>query len=258
MTQLTLLAYNTLTGFSDYRRREALLSFVKEVNPDVAFFSDAFAVDVTEADINHVKESLRQAGYDMAISNETRYDRTDWTRTMGIVRISLNAGISYVKGTYQDVFHVQLQDCQIVGKYFDDRNEANRLAALGDITGADVVMGDFNAMHADATISKLLKLCIPLGNTFKEINTDFTKTRNPLLRVISLSQRLFRMAQGDLLRRIEELGFVDTNDTYAPTIHHLAQLDHIMVKKSITYTHFRVYEDIDLSDHKPIAVTVDI
>jgi endonuclease/exonuclease/phosphatase family metal-dependent hydrolase len=255
MTKLSLLAYNTRTGFGDDVTCKKLIDLIKSFNPDIAFFSDALPQRISKDKLAYIKNSLSDLGYDILVSDTERTDRTDWTRSMGISKQALNAKHFY-GGLRNETYNVELGGKIITGRHFDDRNESNRLQGIDDLEKVDVVMGDFNAMYRNTLIAHTLHILMPIGNSFKDINTDVSIVKNPLLRAVSLFQRFTRMSDGKMLNELKSFGFVETNKNQIPTMHRIAQLDHILVKPRITFLNFKVHKNVGLSDHKPISVDI--
>jgi hypothetical protein len=256
MTKLSLLAYNTRTGFSNDATRDKLIKLLAELDPDIAFFSDAIAQKISQKELHFFEESFASLGFGILISNNARNDRSDWTRSLGIFRTSLNAKHFY-NGFRDETYNVEVKGKCITGRHFDDRNETNRLEVIDDLQDADIIMGDFNAMHRNTLIANGLHALKPIGNAITEINTDVTVVRNPLLRFASLFQRLTRMSEGTMLKKLHGFGFIETNEKTIPTIHGVAQLDHILVKPGIKYSNFKVHKNVKLSDHKPISLDIE-
>lgn len=257
MQKLDLLAYNTRGGFADVERRNDLIDFIKSGDPDIAFFSDALPNSANIDDIGYVRRALESQGYEVLISDAYEEDRTDGSRTIGIFRQGLNAKHMYI-GEDKSTYRLAIKDRIVIGRHFDDRNEDKRLALLEEIGDADVIMGDFNALHKRAMLARALRLLMPIGNSFPEVNTDFSMTEGQISRGVSLFQRFARMGDGRLLLTMEDTGLIDTNARRAPTMHGIAQLDHIVIKSDIPYSDFKVHKDVNLSDHKPISVSIKL
>jgi endonuclease/exonuclease/phosphatase family metal-dependent hydrolase len=257
------LAYNTKAGFGDPTRQEDLVAFVEGQGPDVAFFAEAFKKDehVSGPFIEAVF-ALQGLGYEVTYgSNNDRNDRTDRTGFMGLVRADL--GLGTVRQTQaRDMYEGMLTDRAsgesfvFAGAHLDDRNEAARLAQLRGLTGYDIFMGDCNAMHADVWIARALRLLRPITERLPERNPDFEIATGKLSQIMSLGQRLVRMADGRTMRDLESRGLRDADPARTPTMGGIAQLDHIFVSERINVDVFTVHQDVELSDHKPVSATL--
>lgn len=259
---MKVLAYNTESGLGDPKRRDRILEFVADVAPDVAFFSEATSLDVPIHDSQMAIAGLRSLGYHVTHgSNADIPARTDARGFMGIVREGLGEGRIISSKTRQGFAAVVdssefSRPLDIIGQHFDDRNPRARLRQLFAQPLVDVLLGDFNDMHRDAPIARLVRMLDPLTQAFPEIDPDFDVTTNWLLQRISLAQRSGRMAQGKLMSVIEARGLHDADPTRTPTIGGVFQIDHIMIAEDLAAEDFKVHKALTLSDHKPISATI--
>jgi len=256
------LSYNTLASFGDTKRKDALVQFVKTESPDVAFFAEAYREDGDFSVVESSIKSLEKLGYAVTQGLTDLVDtRSDRTGFIGIVRPELGEGSCMPIGVRQG-FLAKIKDPtsgeQIIsgGVHLDDRTEEARLLQISALpANLDTLMGDFNAMHRSTPIAKALRLAYPITQTFPEVNPDFAVTTSLFKRMISMGQRLTRMADGRTLTALEEEHRLrDADSAMQPTIHGIAQLDHIVTSDRIKTSNYHVHRNIRLSDHVPISV----
>jgi len=258
------LSYNTLAGFGDPDRKELLLDFVESINPDVAFFSEAYKTHTNLSVVQSSTRVLEELGYDVILGQDSVVNkRTDQTNFIGIVRRKLGRGSIMQMGHYQGyIANVTEPDSgellRVGGIHLDDRNEELRLQQLSHLPSLDVLMGDLNAMHGQDLIAKSLRFLHPFTQRLKEFDTDPSKT-NKVQQIMSLGQRIVRMADGRVLDELLRLGLQDSDPTHQPTIDNgiiYVQIDHILHTDSLRPSEYTVHRNINLSDHKPISVNL--
>ena len=261
---MKVLSYNTLAGFGDLDLRDGLLDFVEEVNPDVAFFSEGYLNDTNLSVVEGSILGLQSRGYDVAHNSDTTLiDRTDRTSFIGIVRRDLGRASVMSIGSYRGfIAHVtdpiSGRELKLGGSHMDDRTEEKRLAQVADLPQLDVFMGDLNAMHGDDTIAKAIRLFGPITRRFAEQDPDFAINTNPVSKMMSMSQRLVRMADGRVLKALEAShGLKDSDPTHKPTIHGLVQIDHILHVDTLLPLNHTVHHEVNYSDHKPVSVNLE-
>lgn len=260
MIQIKVLSFNALDSLSSSTRSDKLIDLIKSVNPDIAFISEAASATVNPDKFKPPITTLAKLGYRATIfKNNDYHDRSDAHYSMGLTKLGIAL---VVKGSERQAYQVKLKvgdrTLSLIGQHFDDRNETYRLNQLQSLPNADILMGDFNAMHGKDKIAKTLRSIKPITNTWPDVSPDFSVIKSPIKQFISLSERLTRMADGRLINNIENLGLIEADPKHQPTIHHLAQLDHIMIGLGIKPTEFRVMNEVKLSDHKPIMATLVI
>lgn len=162
-----------------------------------------------------------------------------------------------------DLLHIQLGNhtLNVISLYLDDRSEAIRLKQTNDLLDCTdeyrdhptVLMGDFNAMHAESSIAQTLQK--PLSRA--------TIGRLPLLN--RTGPRLVEMASGKTLQILQDAGFRDIESQQTPTMPALLplfQLDHILISDgndtSLTATPTTRMRRLYLSDHLAIASTIHV
>lgn len=266
MSELKVLSYNTLATFGDRDRSKALVEFIEDESPDVAFFAEAYRNDGNMSAVQDTVSTLHELGYNVTRDlTDTQNHRTDITGFVGLVRPELGSGSVMQAGIRQGFLaHIILDqksrvELKIGGVHLDDRSEIERLKQINALPRLDVLMGDLNAMHKSKAIAHILRLFGPITERFPEIDPDFTAETSKADRIKSLSQRLVRMADGRSLQKLESTHeLFDIDPSAQPTIHGVAQIDHILVNPRIEASDYKVHTDIKLSDHSPISATIRV
>ena len=263
MTSIKVLSYNTLASFGDKDRSDSLVEFIHNESPDIAFFAEAYREDGNMSTVRSSVVALRDLGYEVTQgSTDTVNPRSDRTGFIGIVRPELGSGSVMQTGIRQGFLaniHDTTSDRSITigGIHLDDRNEDERLKQISELPNLDLLMGDLNAMHGSIPVANILRLFRPFTERFQEVNPDFNITTKRIERIISLAQRLVRMADG---RTLQELahghGLFDIDPHSQSTIHGIVPIDHILTTRNIHSSNYKVHRDIKLSDHVPISATI--
>jgi len=261
---LKLLSFNALTSFGDPSRQQSAIELVHTLSPDVAFFPEAYRHDDSRITIDASIVALRALGYEITSGlTDDIVKRTDGTGFFGIVKPEVGKGsilrIGHRQGFIAEVTEPSTDTLiHIGGVHFDDRNEPARLAQIEQLPETiDVLMGDMNAMHKKTPIARALRIVSPIVSLLPEVDPDFSVTKFRPKQYISLAQRLTRMADGRTLENLQnKFGLHDADSHHRPTIHGVAQIDHILAKDTIEVSDFQVHNEISLSDHKPISATI--
>ncbi len=263
--ELKVLSFNTLASFADKKRHSQLIDFVQKQAPDVAFFAEAYREDGDMAIVKSSVAALHELGYEVTQgSTDCLPLRTDRTGFLGIIRPELGHGAILAAGIRQGYLATIVNDgpggdVQIGGIHLDDRNETARLAQIAELQHVDGLMGDFNAMDKSTLFAKFIRKFQPIAGLFDEVDPDPYVTTNWLARKVSLAQRVVRMADGRTLSVLADTyGLQDIDPDHHPTIHHLAQIDHIVTTDRIRGADFRVHNEVNLSDHKPLSAVLSI
>lgn len=256
-SETKVLSYNALTGFSDTDRQDALVDFVRTENPDVAFFAEARGPDEKSIAFRKSVAMLTDLGYEVTTGvTDPPHLRSDSTGFVGLVRNDLGEGETVQIG-HREGFYATAGDITVTGIHLDDRNEDIRLSQVPHIPETDVLMGDLNAMHKHAPIARALRILRPITEALPEVDPNFGITTQRSKQVVSLAQRVVRMADGRTLQAIHnQHGLRESDPTLEPTIHGIAQIDHILISETLEARSFKVHKDIKLSDHKPISAVL--
>lgn len=261
---ITALSYNTLSAFGDPARTDKALRFVADLKPDIAFLADAYHANDDTIIVNEAVLALQALGYQVTRSdNNDKNDRTDRSGFFGLVRTEIGAGTVLYNATARDAYVGEIHQSNASpvtfgGIHLDDRNEHERLLQASLTPDVDILMGDFNALHANTPIARVLRPLSLVTERLPEFNPDTATTKNKLAMIGSLAQRLVRMADGSTLKHLEARGYHDIDHLRRPTMRGLVQLDHIMVSDRLSADNFQVHNDVHLSDHKPISARLTI
>lgn len=273
------MVYNLLEGgFEDEPRSRAVLDITEAVNPDVVIYPEAFNEDGNIRALDAAKFALQDQGYVVeGVANEDDDDRSDRRGLVAASKVK-NTEIEVVRLMTRNALRVtglhpeDQQAIDVFGVHLEDRSEDGRLWQAGALLkeaayDRTILAGDFNAMHANAPIARVLRAMGPLANRLPagEPGTHQSK----LARIGSLSQRLAEMADGRTMEAMVKDGFIDADPKRQATIRRLGllavQLDHIMVGDGLEATDFYIANDIvgkyaprgmKISDHFPIVATV--
>lgn len=264
--QIKVMSFNALDRFGEAKYVHSLLKLVENQAPDVAFFCEAYeATRNVDVPIRY----LTQLGYKVVHGpygfRDGRLDRHGF---IGITRIPF-AEFAHVRRLAFDGLqgHVgsieKPASLRIYAFHANDRSEAGRLKHLDSLpqgfVGSSIVMGDLNAMHGSTVVAQAAKLARPFTRVLPTIEPAGVSVKQPFIpRVGSLARRFTDMASGTFLHALEMRGLRDADPTNAPTIHGIAQLDHIMVSRMVIVKKFAVLKEVTLSDHKPIIATLDV
>ncbi len=140
----------------------------------------------------------------------------------------------------------------VISLYLNDQSEENRYKQVGTLLDyldpyffePTILVGDFNAMHADSKIAQLLQ-----SDRAHDLLGGIKAKNNTI-------PRLIEMADGATMNNLEAAGFVDAEPKYRPTMPSLLplfQLDHIMMRDgalaSLTATRPKRTLELSASDH---------
>lgn len=268
------LAFNTRDGFNDPTRQQDLIDFVEHIKPDVAFFSEAYSA---RFDADFAQTALRSLGYEVQAGEYDDIDgRKDRHGYIGITRIP-NAIIKEQRFETRNGVHILARDpithnsFDLFGLHADDRKKQGRITQLGSIPALvrqTIIVGDLNAMDHMDPLARVARFVKPLADRLYSIEPAETVSldwRNKAIskmatRAVNIAgvfgshlQRLSDMASGEEIRMLQDQGFRDADTLHAPTMHHVAQLDHMMITDGVYPLDFNVLNDVKLSDHKPIS-----
>lgn len=176
------------------------------------------------------------------------------TKNLGKIR---NCFIATVETNAKQLFRV-------IGVHLDDRNEANRLNQIVDLSRIinesklpTIVLGDFNAMHGEDLWPA------------RFLTSGLSRFMSNVI-LPSVSKRAIEMAYGETLRLLElNTGLIDIdishqptttpkmrNMTFMPSIR-LIQIDHIYASDDISPSNFQISADGG-SDHRAISTEIVI
>lgn len=258
---LSVLAYNVRDAWGDPKKHEELLDFVWLVNPDVAFFSEAFAERDTGFGTDGVG-ALKALGYQGHWSwYHDADERRDRHALIGITRTGTGKihSPSGIRAFYTAKLDTAAGHVDFYGLHGDDRSEGMRreqAVALGAIASPAIVAGDLNNLWRHAPTARVLRALRPLADILPA--TEPTAARTPLLtrgRTGSLARRLGEMAEGTMLDMLSEYGLKDADPNLQPT-KGFAQLDHILVTDGVIVDGFTVHGKTSVSDHRAISARV--
>lgn len=153
------------------------------------------------------------------------------------------------------------KELRVIGVHLDDRCESTRVDQVKDLAKIinssklpTVVMGDFNAMHGNDLVAKLLR-----SKPARSIAHLFQ---------LGIAERAVGMASGEALKLFQSsTGLVDADPKHQPTTTpkmrgqqwipswRLIQIDHIFISTEIQIHDFTISPDYG-SDHRAISATV--
>lgn len=270
---LKIATWNIQGAFSDPRRAGTVLDEIAGSGANVITLPDAWHEDSKESEATD-RQLLVTAGHFRrrgftALRAQFREDRPDDNyATYGFMTlIDQTTAPSYetiqlgTRPAHHLRFALGSQALSLISLYLSDLNDSKRLEQINDLTthledypvDAVALVGDFNAMHSDSTVSRILS----------------TRPVRDILQLIPAKNytlpRLTRMASGIVMRKLEDDGFIDSDPTHQPTMpsyRPLFQLDHIMTRSSPT---IGVEAEIPvllskptLSDHAMVMSTLKI
>lgn len=242
----TVLAYNIKDGFNDSERAPRLMATFDQVDPDVAVFSEAYAVG-NFTNCAEVAEDFHERGYMVSdIGQDVEPDRGDLHGLVVVARNERVQRIDVVQLAGRYALAATMKDeetdrqYRFVGAHGDDRSEQSRLAsteALLDYLEAETDMptvyaGDLNTMRRGSMVARALRLARPAALLLPSAPPDPGNPTKGLKRVGSLAQRVTAMAKGGPLELLGQHGFYDADPTDTPTMIErglAVKLDHIML-----------------------------
>jgi endonuclease/exonuclease/phosphatase family metal-dependent hydrolase len=276
---LKVLAQNGLDAFSKSATAAEFLLLMKQLQPDVAVFPEAY--DASQpALVGDTVQQFETMGYHVLHGD---YDDADERKVrQGLIAVARRELVSadtpgrLVRIGGRTMAEFWLTDpatqhrVHVWGLHLNDRSEALRQAELTDLLqrvqpdGPTIIAGDFNALYRrDAhglvitmarCINKLVKLhMFPVSDPVNALHP-----KKGLGRVGSLSQRLSDMASGETMSRLSAAGFTDADLRHRPT--HpakkpIVQLDHIMISSHCNVQTFDLLPK-NSSDHLGLLATI--
>ncbi|MEO7397248.1 MAG: endonuclease/exonuclease/phosphatase family protein, partial [Ilumatobacteraceae bacterium] len=270
-----IVAWNIKNQLGDPEKHLDAINAVMPDNPDdwpdVAIFSKAYEeIDTEFSTVHKTQEIFVDFGYQVV---HGLYDDTDGRRDRhGIMAISRLAGeVGLVSLGSRNAVKITATDkttgtdFNVFGIHLDDRSEEQRLrqidTLLRELVDPDkptVIAGDLNAMHGDDTRAMLLRLIGKPAGLVKPIEPqDFAelsgakRMRKLPARMASIAVWLSLIAEGSVMRLLEDADFVDTDPAHSPTMsakRPIAQLDHIMVSPGFGVVEHNVQPYVGLSN----------
>ena len=270
---LKLATWNIQGALSDPRRAEAVLDEISRSGAHIITLPDAWHEDSEESEetdrqLLMTAGDFRRRGF-TAIKASFREDRPDdnYARYGFMTLVDQTPSTRYeeIQLATRPAHHLRVslgsQALSIVSMYLSDLSDMKRLEQITQLEShlqrypfdAVALMGDFNAMHSDASVARVLNSW-PVRDIFQLI-----PARNYTL------PRLTRMASGIVMRRLGDNGFSDCDPLQQPTMPSrkpLFQLDHIMTRSSQTIQ-IEAEPPVligrpDLSDHQMVTTTVKL
>ena len=253
-----------------------------QLNADVVVLSEAYSTNDTTPDgleedvIGRVSEFAERQGYDyiaqtpyqesgLRSPNESEPGEQTYLMVLGREVIK---SANLIRLYNRDALDLNIVDQQTgisiqgIAAHFDDRHEYYRQKMTIDLISnldpnrPSLLMGDLNAMNANSSAARLLRT-----NAARYIaNHSFTE------RMKSITSRSIEMANGSILRGLEQYGFEDAARFGESTVKlagiPFGRIDYIMVARSKT----KNYKDIVAepvcvrnfrgSDHKAISAVI--
>lgn len=276
---ITLVSWNTegrLTRFSNEGRGspEHIVDTLSSMNGDVVFLAEASDSDQIERNIN---DTITKAGYSVhTVPYEDAGKDRRWSAEKApnmklLTRLPVKSFRQIRLGGVRNALEATIEDpdtgipMRFFGVHLDDRSEAYRLIQTNDLLGflaesdvPTVVMGDFNAMHAEDMRAKFLR-----SSVFRAVTKVW-----PHARTKDMFIRLSDMGAGTTLRRLQEDGGLSDADAkrkatttpklrgqeWLPSIP-VFQIDHVYGSAEVTVRDFQVWRDGG-SDHRPLRCII--
>ncbi len=268
--QLRFASWNIRGGLSDPRRATAIADLLIERQDDVVALPDAWHEDSERsiASGRHLAVSpadFLRSGYMLtdAWFEENRPD-DNFARFhfATLIRQDLDANPQEMRLGTRPAMRMALTlgrtTLNVICLYLNDQSKWNRAVQIDDLfdhlgTQSDVptmLMGDFNDMHRNTRIAKLLQ------------SAPYRRTLGRLPVGNYVFPSLAEMAEGSAIQALEAKGFTDIDPFRRPTMPSrlpLFQLDRFMLRNS--YGHIQAdpttgMNKPPLSDHSLIATTL--
>lgn len=163
------------------------------------------------------------------------------------------------------------QGLSISGVHFDDRYIHERAAAVTsflqqspDISHA-ILIGDLNDMSPSDPKAQLVRYIGKLSGRIEV--KDYYNSQKRLQRILGMSARIGRGAQGEAIQLLEEGGLHTADPEYATTLQQgplKFTVDHILGGDAVHFTDFQVHPRTApdtserLSDHYPISARAEL
>ena len=279
---LKILAQNALDAFSEPKTTEVFTDLVMRLEPDIAFFSEAYDADRAQA-VDSALPQFMDYGYQVVYGTyddaDQRKDRQGLAMLVrrDLVVPSKSPRLMRVDGRTMAecwvVDPVNGQEVHFVGVHLNDRSEALRQAEVDDLLATvvqleepTIIAGDFNSLYKEharglvvrtaRSVNRLVKL--KLFPAPEPVVT--THPKKNLGRVGSLSKRLSEMASGQTMERLRAAGFTDADPKHRPThpaARPFVQLDHILVSSRLRVQRFEILPR-STSDHLGIVAEITL
>ena len=282
---IELATWNVAKGLRDENQSQ-ILEGIKKLGSDVIVISEAFKTTIASPEeqrqqyddiFGEIEGFALDNGYEQVIG----YPYVDYPKppeavgdeVYGLVlsRTAINLNnVEMIRMGGRNALNLELlyptEDnktiaIQAIAVHLDDRNEDLRRMAMDSLpehlipSRPKVILGDFNAMHGDTPIARLLRT-----KPARVIaNNSFPK------RARTITTRAVEMANGSVMASLENMGFRDADRFSQPTYRlgriAVGQLDHIMIANSetvhivATQTKVRNFKG---SDHKAISSVIHV
>jgi len=258
--------WNVCDGLDDPNRAEQIAQYLAFSDPDIAVIPEALAsgkqvhlaaARVLEANNLHLHtvdygdhSSPRKDKHQLAVVYRPWALEKEPTARyfLGRATLLLSTNLGY------DLAAVHGFDRHFCWK--NDPEEA-RVRQFGLVVSSlsekAVVAGDFNAMHGDDRVARVLRAFAPVVQYLPSV--DPGESCSKLERLGSLSQRLAAMANGRAMQFMLGSGFGDADPKHNHTMAKgpvRVQLDHIMHRSAAGVSGFEVLKHHGLSDHNMV------
>lgn len=268
MGEIRVMTWNVQDGLAKPDKAEAIAEKIHEIDPDITVLTEG--TPEKGPIIPEARKILEGLGIVHVRPYNDPDERLDRHTLVAVARAEFGEPIisrpmHRVAMTFPDA-----NGFAVAGLHGFDRRKGNQdaenarrrqLSALigsraMQNAGPAIILGDLNAMHANAPQGKMLK-------TVGEIARKFTpsepgREQSQFRRGVSIAARLGSMATGDTLLMALREGFVDADLSRQPTVRKgpvAVQLDHILVRQAGVRS-FNVYPHEGLSDHDAIEAIV--
>ncbi|HWB38620.1 MAG TPA: endonuclease/exonuclease/phosphatase family protein [Candidatus Saccharimonadales bacterium] len=228
---LTVAAWNVRDAFSEAYPTVNVLSEFRQLNPDVAVISEAYAEGKTTL-VDGVLEAFDAQGYHVTdVPYNDDDGREDRHNMIVLARKEFVASTAPIRLATRTAVALTLRhpdtkrEIDLYGVHLDDRHEERRLGQattlLADVdpNTPTVIAGKFNALDRTDPDARKLRMVAPLTKLLPSKDPAPGGRRSPIFprRFGSLAQRLTEMADGGTMAVFDEAGFTDADSQHLPT-----------------------------------------
>lgn len=282
----TVLAYNVSDALSDATRLPALLDQVRQHEPTVAVFSEAYKSNMGPTP--GALEDLERLGYVVAHTNQEVFDeRPDAHGLVVIARAEQLNRIRIVTMASRFAIKAEMvaknseKPYVFVGYHGNDKDDKSRVKDVSGlldhvlplttlesghqvVTNPTLLGGDLNTMDPHHLLAKALRSTRLVVDLFPSLPPNPAEKQPILQRKASIAQRLSRMAIGEPLEMLRAVDLKDIDPRNESTIRKVGlavKIDHILASRHFDVIEHQVLRGITvdgdvsgepLSDHDAI------